>query len=224
PQLTEGPGGKLKISGDALTGLEHPLSGTPFNPFELPGGEADPDSPENVFGAAYEGVVFRDSANDGQAGDTADDGPKTLETDLDLLVGPLERRVRFLATLSGGWTRAARWAMQPSTLPADSAEGQARRAVFDGWRRQNDNWGTALVQLVERLNEWQPADPGGDPDSLSEYDRELHIKHSLLGTSVNVVVELQENSRVLRVLATDALEPRTGATFEDQLLALLANL
>ena len=224
PQLTEGPGGKLKISGDALTGLEHPLSATPFNPFELPGGETDPDSPENVFGAAYEGVVFRDSANDGQAGDTADDGPKPLETDLDLLVGPLERRVRFLATVSGGWTRAARWAMQQSNLPAEGAAGGERQAVLDGWRRQNDNWGTALVQLVERLNEWQPADPGGDPDSLSEYDRELHIKHSLLGTSVNVVVELQENSRVLRMLSTDALDPRTGATFEEQLLALLANL
>jgi len=222
PQLTEGPHGKLKISGSAVTGLEHPLTATSFDPFELPGG--DPDAPENVFGAAYEGVVFRDSANDGQAGDTADDGPRAVETDLDLLVGPLERRVRFLATVSRGWTQAARWAVAKLPIAEGGPEDQERRRVLDGWRRQNDLWGAALVQLVERLNEWNPAAPGGDPDSLSDYDRELHIKHSLLGTAVNVVVELQENSRVLRVLCTDIAELKPNAPFEEQLLSLLACL
>ncbi|MFM8580746.1 MAG: hypothetical protein ACKOFW_04495, partial [Planctomycetaceae bacterium] len=162
PQLTEGPGGKLKISGDALTGLEHPLSGTPFNPFELPGGEADPDSPENVFGAAYEGVVFRDSANDGQAGDTADDGPKTLETDLSAgraprAAGPVPGDAVGRVDAGGAVGHAA---IHPPGRQCRGAGAPRRVRWLAATERQLGNGAGAAGRAAERMAARRP---GGRP-------------------------------------------------------------
>ncbi len=72
--------------------------------------EDDPaDEEESLYGAAYENVVFRDSAQDGHLGDTVDDSNPQYDTDLDLIANPLESRMRFLVTISQAWGGVAEW-------------------------------------------------------------------------------------------------------------------
>src|SRR5262249_28983516 len=66
-------------------------------------GDEPADDPDAIYGAAYENVVFRDSAQDGHSGDTVDDSGAQFETDLDRIAVPLETRIRFLVTLSQAW-------------------------------------------------------------------------------------------------------------------------
>src|SRR5262245_27568212 len=64
------------------------------------GTEEDDEGEETLYGAAYENVVFRDSAQDGHQGDTLDESSPHFETDLDLIAAPLETRLRFLVALA----------------------------------------------------------------------------------------------------------------------------
>ncbi len=65
------------------------------------------DDDDDVYGAAYEGVTFKDSADDGTEGALAGDGPASdgflLEGQDDLL----RSRLQFLATLATLWRAAA---------------------------------------------------------------------------------------------------------------------
>jgi len=193
----------------------------PFDPFELPEESEEEENP--LFGAAYENVVFRDSANDGHQGDTLDESISHIDTDLDQLAGPLEQRLRFLVSLSNGWRLAAEWGLK--NHPEQLAE---RRAVVQVWSERNEELIRGLVALVERLNEWQPQVPGGDPDSLAEFDRELHLKFSVLNNSIGVVVGLQENGRILRTLLRDAPPasdvPAAGTGLEERVQRLMQAL
>ncbi|HBH54054.1 MAG TPA: hypothetical protein DDY91_19385, partial [Planctomycetaceae bacterium] len=220
--LGEGPV-SLKLAGglppEERRSLQEPAA--PFDPFELPDEPEDEENP--LFEAAYDNVVFRDSANDGHQGDTLDESSSHIDTDLDQLAGPLEQRLRFLIALSNGWRLAAEWGLKnhPDQI-------EARRADVKQWVERNEELIRGLVALVERLNEWQPQVPGGDPDSLSEFDRELHLKFSVLNNSIGIVVGLQENGRLLRTLLRDPTEdhqvPPAGTGLEERVQRLMQAL
>jgi hypothetical protein len=83
-------------------------SGGPATPSNLD----DEDGPESVFGAAYEGVVYRDSADDGQQGELSDDRAGLPDAgEFEHLEEMLEPRLQFLRMLAQLWqTSAAIWA------------------------------------------------------------------------------------------------------------------
>ena len=65
------------------------------------------DDESNVFQAAYDNVVFRDSADDGNDGDTVDEGYGPGTTEFELIYRQLEPRLKFLHTLGSLWSSAA---------------------------------------------------------------------------------------------------------------------
>lgn len=221
PRIQSGAGEALKLAG-GLPPTERPPgepAEEPFDPFELPGDEPDVDE---LFSAAYENVVFRDSAQDGHTGDTVDEGPAHIETDLDRLVGPLEQRLRFLVTLSQGWRTVAAWTLAGGA-GADDPARESRQAVVRHWEERNAALIRDLVRLLESLAEWNPQDPQGDPDSLGEYDRELHVKFSLLNNAIAVVATLQEVARSLRCLTRQpATDKEATSGVEERVQQLLA--
>ncbi|MBS0265297.1 MAG: hypothetical protein JSS02_25410, partial [Planctomycetes bacterium] len=198
-----------------------------FNSGEEPFGEPEePDDSNALFGAAYENVVFRDSAQDGQAGDTVDDGKFALDTDLDLISQPLESRLRFLVTLSQAWGSVADW------LTGGNGTGQitARTAetyvpspdqleALRHWEKRNDSWLSDLGVLMDELANWEPLEPEGDPDSLVEFDRQSHVKFGLLNSVISAGVALSDTSRVMKSLPTVA--PASGRRPDVDELSLL---
>ena len=78
--------------------------------------ESAGDEESELFGAAYEGVIYRDSADDGQEGETMDDRPSfQRETEFELIERELEPRLKFLRTIAQLWQMGATLAVEPGS-------------------------------------------------------------------------------------------------------------
>ncbi|MFN0054817.1 MAG: hypothetical protein ACKV0T_21815 [Planctomycetales bacterium] len=230
PAVRSSSGGALQLA-DAPPGRESSDAGEGGAGFAaMPLDDEDPEgSPPNeedsTFSAAYENFVYRDSAQDGHQGDTLDEAPQQFDTDLDLICQPIELRLRFLVAVSQSWKMAADWALDsPASRGAGENSGAAVRGtpldsdVVRQWDRQNDQWVRDCQKLMNDLAAWNPAEPDGDPDSLAEYDRQLHVKFSLINTVISACVVLQETSGALRRWAPPE-PPRSTSQALDRLTA-----
>jgi len=174
------------------------------------------DEEDSTFSAAYESVVYRDSAHDGHFGDTIDEPANQFDTDLDLIGAPIESRLKFLVALSQAWKGAAEWGISAETAAA--GDPASRLEAVRHWDRQNDRLIRDGMRLMDELAGWDPAEPDGDPESLSEYDRQLHVKFSLVNSVISACVSLHETSRSLKRLLR--VPVRGGKSHEfDELVA-----
>ncbi|OYW24674.1 MAG: hypothetical protein B7Z55_01515, partial [Planctomycetales bacterium 12-60-4] len=111
--------------------------------------EADDDDGEHgLFGAAYEGVVFRDSADDGTFGETMDErGALPDAGEFEEFERLLEPRLQFLRMLAQLWQTTA-------ALSARSLTPQTERAEhLESWLERTVEIQKELRQLLQEL--WQ---------------------------------------------------------------------
>jgi hypothetical protein len=231
PRLRRGPGGTLAVEDTpSVAGQnrpETPAESEPAYPTLLPDEEDFEDRPvgaeDSTFSAAYESVVYRDSAQDGQFGDTVDESTNQYETDLDLICQPIELRLKFQVALSQSWKSAAEWvlAAHASVAPGDSKDRKdvavlpddgAYRDAVRQWDHHNDRTIRDLMRLMDELAAWEPIEPDGDPESLGEFDRQLHVKFSLVNAVISACVALQETASTLkRISRVDEPLPKAHA-------------
>ncbi len=240
PGLKHGPAGELMLGGpladsrkDRPPGVGDDDRSDDFEPDdELFAGREEPaEDPDALYGAAYENVVFRDSAQDGHVGDTVDESSSQFETDLDLIAAPLEMRMRFLVTLAQAQEGVVEFLFGVvSAKPFGSTlESPAiRPALVDEqieavrhWEERNDRLLTDLGGLMEELAAWEPLEPEGDPDSLGEYDRQLHVKFGLLNTVISAAVALSDAARVMKGLTRGSAPPSRRRDVDDKTFAVL---
>ncbi len=149
--------------------------------------EADAEE-RQLFGAAYEDVIFRDSADDGQFSETIDwSGSKAGETEFELLEQGLEPRIKFLRVLT------QLWQMAMSLFAQDSAEANADAAALcndslRGWHRHAKVLQAELQQLLADLWDLSIPESSGDHDANIEYDVQLQTKLYLLQTVISTYV------------------------------------
>ena len=171
--------------------------------------DADLDEDE-LFSAAYDNVTFRDSAQDGQIGDTLEGPDHQHVSSLDLIAQSLDQRLRFLATVAQLWMLAASRFPEPE-----------HASVLAHWHHRNELLLKDLGGLVEGLAASQPDEPSGDPDSLIEYDRQMHVKLGLTNSIISAQVSLHDAARTLRcALPEDATEGESRG-FERSAVMLL---
>lgn len=131
--------------------------------------EGDAEEDDDPFGAAYEGVTYRDSTDDDD-GMVSDGGP-TDHFDLEEQHERIEDRLRFLSTLSRLWQLAARFL---------TGDGESL-APWLATARHNRR---ALLELIDALHAHALPEPSGDHDSLVEFDRRRVIKEQLIYTTI----------------------------------------
>lgn len=154
------------------------------------------DEPDDRFGAAYEGVVYRGSSEDGVEGELAGD-PHEGSPSEDALARECTRvagRLEFLCTLSTLWVMA--------TLPlpaadADAAGENERELQLRQWIKQAQRLRGELRQLMKEVAEYQIPTPLGDQDSMMEYDRRRLLKESLLEQVMATKVEVANAYRLM---------------------------
>ncbi|MSR56720.1 MAG: hypothetical protein EXS05_03495 [Planctomycetaceae bacterium] len=244
PTVQPGAAGSLRVA-DATVGLEpqpatDPIGGdSPFSP-EVDEVDDDDDASrlaeDPTFSAAYESVVYRDSAQDGHFGDTVDESAAQFDTDLDLICQPIELRLRFLVALSQSWRSAGEWGLAPksaaSSTPSSTPSSTTaavdnaaeRQAAVRHWERLNEQFAQGGVRLMDDLSRWNPLEPEGDPDSLSEFDRQLHVKFSLVNSVISACVELHESGQTLKRLTRQAVSDRKPRAFDDLVSEMLSAL
>lgn len=153
---------------------------------------------ENIFGAAYEGIVFKDSQDDGNEGEVLDSGAAPGNTEFEILNRHLEPRIKFVMALAQLWQIAATAlaAEFQSSQTADNPKlSEEQVDTVAEWAKRVRKLQEDLLALMTTIWEQELDDTGGDHDANVEYDIQLQTKFYLL----NTVIATHINCRVAEV-------------------------
>ncbi len=173
----------------------------------------DDDEDPSLFSAAYDNMVFSDSANDGNDGEVFEGGfqsDEALEAEVDRILNRLE----FLGTIASYWRIAATIPLpvdRQNGVPKPSAEVEARLRqrleTVGGWLNQARRNYARLTDLCDSINNYDITLSGTDQDSMMQYDQSMVYKESLINQAIltcveceNAVNALQGVSRAITIL------------------------
>lgn len=163
---------------------------------ELAGDEEDDDENE-LFNAAYDEMVFRDSTDDGNEGEIFGESSEYEDSEWEYEVQRLEQRLDFLSTVANLWKHAVIvWGGHASAnVRADNDTRPAE--LFEFWLGQANKNYASLIELLETVHRFHFALPSGSHESLAEYDRLRTIKESLIQDIITTCVETADAARLL---------------------------
>jgi hypothetical protein len=165
---------------------------------ELSSSETPPDDDsDDVFEAAYEGVTFRDSADDGTEGAVLGDAPAGADFPLEHQHNDLHRRLQFLATSGDLWRLAV------PCLP-DGAE--APHAWLTTARERRDK----LDGLLDQLHRLAVPEPLSGFEGAVEYDRRRALKEQVIEEALAATVATDQAIRALRAKLGNADQTADG--------------
>ncbi|MCG8448754.1 MAG: hypothetical protein MI725_04115, partial [Pirellulales bacterium] len=161
-----------------------------------------------LYEAAYEEMVYRDSTDDGNEGDIADEGGDWEHSEWEFEIGRLEQRLDFLAAVASLWKHAAiSW----------GAAGQVQQPiteVFHQWLAQAATNYNQLIELLENVHDFHLVPTSGSHEALVEYDRLRTLIESLVQSIIVTCVETADAARLLA--ATDGTqEPSSAEILQD---------
>jgi len=170
--------------------------------------EDDEDEEDELFEAAYEQMVYRDSTDDGFEGDLADGAMEFEETEWEHEAQRLEQRLDFLTTVSNLWKNAA-------IVWGSSTDGSGSRAepFAQGLAQTTTNY-RQLVELLETIHGCALPQPSGSHESLVEYDRLRTIYEGLVQCIIITCVETRDAARLLAATHNDK-DSSADETFGD---------
>ncbi len=155
--------------------------------------EDDEDDEQDLFGAAYDDVIYRDSTNDGFDSEMMESGPSTSDHELESESRRIAGRLSFLATLARLWKRAAVAARADGALNDDPS----LLAAMTQWRTQAEDNLRQLTVLMRVVYRYRIAEPTAAEESLIEYDRHRWIKENLLDRIISASVAELDAQRAL---------------------------
>lgn len=147
------------------------------------------DEEDELFDAAYDDVVFRDSAEDGIDAEMMDAGGPPPTTELERISRRIEPRLRFVQTLARGWESTAIAIATAEESPADRPDSDRSEAVLHWWRRTRELQ-RQLVRLLREVKAFDIPEPSGDVDSNIEFDLQVqtrfYLLHAIVSTHISV--------------------------------------
>lgn len=150
------------------------------------------DDEDELFSAAYDEVVYRDSTDDGQEGPIMDDRSRfDGDTEYERLEKRLDPRLKFLRMMAQLWQMAANLAVERELVFDADASKEARgyRAsqaeslrhwLEHSMRLQND-----LARLIDELWKGDIGESNGEHDSNVEFDSQLQAKLYLVQSGLS---------------------------------------
>ncbi|MFN9877279.1 MAG: hypothetical protein ACK557_02265, partial [Planctomycetota bacterium] len=189
-------------------------------PEEEEGGEfpSEPEE-EDIFGAAYEDVVYHDETDDGV------DSPiyetdDTVETELEADVDRVVDRRQVLESIADYWQIAATSPL-PSlgessgeSLEQIQSQLRQRRGLFSNWLEQSIHNRDQLIKLMDSLNAYDLPRSGVDMESMSQYDRQRLYKESLMQQVAQSCVQVENAIRMLAAVLVAIDHLLDGKSFD----------
>jgi hypothetical protein len=179
---------------------------------EVEGGDEEVE--EDLYSAAYEGVVYRDSTDDGVEGELIEYG-QYLDDALMAESRRVGERLSFLSSLARLWQLAVTIGF------AAGRQGPEFSEVASGWIRQAEENRARLRELLDTVRAMPMPVPSGDHDSMVEYDRVRLVKESLLEQIIVTSVDTGDAIRILTAASHDLTaggQPSATATSDDDTL------
>ena len=168
--------------------------------------EDELDDEDNLFRAAYEDVVYRDSTDDGVDNSLFEAGDEDLD-ELTRESNRLTPRLAFLNNIARLWKMVAvrlEW-----IGVADLEAARARVDAFSHWIQQAEKNRTGLVGLLDQVRAHRIPHGLGDHESMVEYDRRRLVKETLLDRVIMTCVGTRDAERLL-LASLDALQRRVA--------------
>jgi hypothetical protein len=163
-------------------------------------GDDDPsedDEEANVFGAAYEDVVFRDSTRDGNEGDTLSGDDEATEFELESEGRRIAARLALLDTVAKLWKTVA---------VGIDPHSDADRERLVAWKQQAATNREGLLRLLDAVEAHPLPVPRGTPSALVEYDRRRQVRDDLLGRIIVTCVDTIDAGRLLSAAVDEVHE------------------
>jgi hypothetical protein len=151
----------------------------------------DAYGPDDLFGAAYENVTYRDGSDDGFTGEVLERGENATDFELIEETERITGRLAFLTTLAELWKSAA--AASVST----AADDPERDEVLAGWLARAMIHRRDLGELLRAVHRYRIPPPRGTLEALVEYDQHRAIKEMLLEQIMATCVETADAGRVI---------------------------
>lgn len=166
------------------------------------------DEDEELFSAAYEDMVYRDSTDDGYDAEVLDEFGKQSQYELEEEAQRLGQRLEFLTTVARLWRYAViAWGTDgqhqtwKKTRHRDATAAhdrhQATSGLLEGWYQQAVSRYDRLLELLEKAHRFPLPQPGSAHESMLEFDRQRIIKESLLEQIISTCVETANAGRLL---------------------------
>ena len=151
------------------------------------------DSDDGLFDAAYEGMTYRDTTDDGNEGaifdPDAESGGDELESESKRLIDHLN----FLQSLARMWAVAADIAVTDKNCDDLTDRWESLR----GWARRAKQNRIGLLELLDAVRRYKIAPAGSDKDSMRSYDRRRVLRDSLMERIINTAVEMSDSRRLI---------------------------
>lgn len=194
--------------------------------------EAEPntwDDEEDLYQAAYEDFVYRDSTADGMDSSLYDSSAQFTDLDNSAVLQEAERiehRLAFLNSVAHMWKLVA---VTPELL--SGPEEEITEATIH-WIQEASATLGPLRDLIDDIDQLEMGVEGTDHESLMEYDRRRMLKDSLTEAVIAVAVELWEAVQFLAagaiaytpVRPADVLAEVPLAADEQETIKLFASL
>jgi len=181
----------------------------------------DDEADDGLFDAAYEGMTYRDTTDDGHDGaifEFADEGSRDeLEAESKRLVEHLS----FLRSLARMWVVAADVAVTDN-----SAEDLGdRRQALTAWADRTRQNRIGLLELLDAVRQYRIEPAGSDKESMRSYDRRRVLRDSLMEQIIAAAVEMSDARRLiwgalLALPGGDSALPDTDELAEDDEIAV----
>ena len=156
-------------------------------------GDEDPDeADDDLYGAAYEDVVFRDSTDDGFEGTIFHDGNANQEEWI-RESSRISDRLAFLQCLAQIWQLVA---VHPTLRTTSSGDSDSvSRLLFLAEQASRNH--RDLLTLLQQVADQKLQAPAGDHESLVDYDRKRFAKDNLLERVIATAVLTSSAQRLL---------------------------
>lgn len=165
---------------------------------------AEPDDEEDLYRAAYEDMVYRESTNDGVDGSIYDpsvDSEESIQAEMHRIMDRLE----FLHALAEYWVEASLLinAMLDSetTTHLEFEFFLTQKQKIDDWVEQANKNCRDTQRLIRSIQNYSLPDPDGSFSSLADYDRQRLFKESLLDQSIQLNVDTATAAHLLSALS-----------------------
>jgi len=162
------------------------------------------DDGDDLYRAAYEDMVYRESTDDGIDGSIYDPSlhsDESFQAEMHRIVDRLE----FLQALAEYWTEAALFVNQSleslTTNQFDSDFLDQQKQKIDDWTRQAGKNCEDIHRLIRSVQAFQLPEPDGSTTSLVEYDRQRLFKETLLDQAISLNVDTSTAGHLLAALA-----------------------
>jgi hypothetical protein len=178
--------------------------------------EEPDDETDNLFGAAYEHLTYRDSTDDGIDSSLFETGPDAVESELVFEAERIVAHLAFLAMIAHLWKMTA-----TVSLCGDTPDPE-RDEVLAGWHDQAMANYRELLELLSTVQRYRIPAPSGAHDSMVEYDRRRSVKEMLLESIINTCVDTADTARMIRAAMSRQVPAADAQQWEEPMHRVLS--